>query len=51
MDTVSEIYGLHLWSYDPVGIVSAKMGPLMAASDKWQIDIEGVGGHGAVPEV
>ncbi len=31
---VDSIYGAHLWSYDAVGRVGARHGPMMAASDK-----------------
>jgi len=43
------IYGVHLWTPLPYGIVSAKGGPFMAAPDEIYIDIEGRGGHGGLP--
>jgi len=46
---VDEIYGLHLISVMPVGVVGVKDGPLMAASDKFTIRVKGEGGHGAMP--
>lgn len=46
---VDEVYGAHLWSYDAVGRVGARHGPMMAASDKFTIDVVGKGGHGAAP--
>lgn len=50
LEGVDEVYGLHLWSYAPPGQVLVKDGPLMAASDAFDITVEGSGGHGAVPE-
>jgi amidohydrolase len=47
---VDEIYGIHLWTYSPLGSVCIKHGPLMAASDKFEIDVCGHGGHGAHPQ-
>ena len=47
---VDAIYGAHLWSYDALGRVGARKGPMMAASDKFEINVVGKGGHGARPE-
>ena len=50
LEGVDEVYGLHLWTYGAVGEVMAKDGPLMAASDMFEIEVVGTGGHGAVPQ-
>lgn len=47
---VDQIYGIHLWSYLPLGVLGVKHGPLMAASDKVTITVHGKGGHGAAPQ-
>ena len=47
---VDEIYGIHLWNYQPYGEVGVKPGPILAAADKFTITIKGVGGHGAAPQ-
>jgi len=47
---VDEIYGIHLWSYGPYPKVLVKDGPLMASSDRFYINVEGKGGHGAIPD-
>ena len=47
---VDAIYGAHLWSYDALGRVGARKGPMMAASDKFEINVLGKGGHGAAPQ-
>lgn len=46
-----EVYGLHNWPQEPLGVVVARPGPMMAASDHLDIEIEGVGGHAALPHV
>ena len=51
LDQVDEIYGLHLWNYQPVGEIGVKNGPIMAAADMFDIIIKGKGGHGATPQV
>ncbi len=47
---VDEVYGAHLWSYEPLGMVGARKGAMMAGSDKFSISIVGKGGHGAAPQ-
>ena len=47
---VDAIYGIHLWSYLPLGVVSVTAGPFMAASDRFDITVRGRGGHGAHPQ-
>ncbi|MCA0972194.1 amidohydrolase [Halobacillus litoralis] len=49
LDGVDYIYGAHLDSAVPVGQVALGEGFRMAAVDKFQITIKGVGGHGAAP--
>jgi len=44
------VYGIHLWNYLNYGSVGVKSGPLMAASDFFQINLSGKGGHGAIPQ-
>ncbi|PHY05089.1 MAG: peptidase M20 [Alcaligenaceae bacterium] len=43
------IYALHNWPALPAGTIGINPGPMMAASDRWQVTIEGRGGHGAHP--
>jgi amidohydrolase len=47
---VDIIYGIHIWSENPVGVVQASNGPVMAASDRFDITVNGKGGHGAAPQ-
>lgn len=50
LDGVDEIYGIHVWNYQPVGEVGIKEGPVLAAADMFDISVKGVGGHGAAPQ-
>ncbi len=43
------IYGMHNWPGMPLGRVGAKVGPMMAATDTFDITITGRGGHAAMP--
>ncbi len=48
---VDAIIGLHLgniWDL-PSGTVGVKAGPMMAATDRFEITVRGKGGHGAMP--
>ncbi|HZG78735.1 MAG TPA: amidohydrolase [Paenibacillus sp.] len=49
LEGVDEIYGIHLWSQFPACTVHTAPGPIMAASDEFQIRIVGKGGHGGLP--
>ncbi len=46
---VDAMIGLHLWNNLPLGTVGVRSGPLMAASEFFDITIQGKGGHGALP--
>ncbi|GBE73015.1 N-acyl-L-amino acid amidohydrolase [Microcystis aeruginosa NIES-87] len=46
---VEGIIGLHLWNNMPLGTVGVKNGPLMAAVECFDLQIQGRGGHGAIP--
>lgn len=43
------VFALHNWPDLPVGTISTRSGPIMAAADKFEILIEGRGGHAAMP--
>jgi amidohydrolase len=44
-----EIYALHNYPMIPIGTVAVPAGIVLAASDRFEIDIRGVGSHGATP--
>lgn len=48
---VSGIFGLHVDPRYPAGQLLLRKGPLMAASDRFRITIEGTGGHGGYPHL
>lgn len=49
LEGVDVIFGTHLWSEFPVGTIAYRKGYIMAASDRFEIEIQGKGGHGAMP--
>ncbi|MDM5297398.1 M20 family metallopeptidase [Bacillus pumilus] len=51
LDGVDVIFGTHLWSSEPCGTVLYKNGNFMAAADRFSIQIQGKGGHGAQPHL
>jgi hippurate hydrolase len=48
---IQEVYGLHNMPGIPVGHFQLRPGPLMAAADRFTIDIEGWGAHASRPHV
>lgn len=46
---IERAYGLHLSSKYPTGRLGFRDGPVYASSDSIEIDVLGVGGHGAAP--
>jgi amidohydrolase len=49
LDGVDVIFGTHLWSTTPFGRIDYRTGPIMAAADRFEITVQGHGGHGAMP--
>jgi hippurate hydrolase len=45
---IEQIYAIHNWPSLPLGSISIPLGPVMAASDIFEIRIKGKGGHGGV---
>lgn len=43
------VLALHLWNEQPVGVVDATAGPVMAVAETWEATITGKGGHAAQP--
>jgi amidohydrolase len=48
---VQTVWGMHNWPGMPVGTIAAKEGPMMAAYDRFDIEVKGTGGHGAMPHM
>ncbi|MFT4416733.1 M20 family metallopeptidase [Fredinandcohnia humi] len=49
LEGVDVIFGTHLWATEPVGAIQYRVGPIMAAADRFEVTIQGSGGHGAHP--
>ena len=46
---IAEVYGMHNWPGMPVGTFGIRTGGIMAATDRFYVDIVGKGGHAARP--
>jgi IAA-amino acid hydrolase len=46
-----QAYGLHLWPTIPSGTIASRPGPILAASETFEILVAGVGGHAAMPHL
>jgi amidohydrolase len=49
LDGVDVIFGTHLWAPIPLGEIHLRDGAIMAAADRFEVTIQGKGGHGAEP--
>ncbi|OLS36469.1 M20 family metallopeptidase [Bacillus sp. MRMR6] len=49
LDHVDVIFGTHLWAGESTGKIQYRTGPIMAAADRFEVEIQGQGGHGAQP--
>jgi amidohydrolase len=49
LEGVEAIFGTHLWTPLPIGQVGVCGGPAMAATDRFEVEIVGRGGHGGFP--
>lgn len=49
LDGVDAVFGTHLWINAPVGVLQTSKGAFMAGADRFEITIQGKGGHGAIP--
>lgn len=46
---IHEVYGMHNWPGVPVGTFAIRPGAFFAATDQFEINVEGRGGHAAKP--
>ncbi|MBH8597152.1 M20 family metallopeptidase [Thermoactinomyces sp. CICC 10523] len=49
LDGVDAIFGVHLWTPLPCGVIGIRSGELMASADSFEVEIIGKGGHGGLP--
>ena len=47
----AEIYALHNWPSLPAGTIATRPGAIMAAADRFEITVQGAGGHAALPHL
>ena len=45
LEGVHVIFGTHLWATEATGTIQYRIGPVMAAADRFEIVIQGKGGH------
>jgi amidohydrolase len=48
---VEAVFGMHMDQGSPLGTISARPGPALAAADRFYVTIKGKGGHGAHPNL
>ena len=46
---IDEVYGMHNWPGRPIGSFAIRPGPFFAATDTFEIEVKGKGGHAAKP--
>jgi amidohydrolase len=46
---IERAYGIHIGCILPTGVIGLRPGPMMAAVDQFDLVVEGLGGHGAMP--
>jgi amidohydrolase len=44
-------FGMHVWPTLPSGSIASRPGPLLAAAERFEVLIAGVGGHAAMPHL
>lgn len=49
IDNVDAVFGTHLWATTPLGVLQTSTDTFMAGADRFEITIQGKGGHGAYP--
>ena len=49
LNGVEAVFGTHLWATTPLGVLETSTGAFMAGADRFEITIQGKGGHGAYP--
>ncbi|MFQ6652394.1 hypothetical protein Gotur_024278 [Gossypium turneri] len=50
LDNVDAIFALHVSNKLPIGVVSSRPGPILAATSSFEAVINGKGGHAALPQ-
>ncbi|MFC4024518.1 M20 family metallopeptidase [Oceanobacillus longus] len=50
LKNVDAVFGNHLWATLPVGVLQTSKSVMMAGADRFELTIQGQGGHGAYPQ-
>jgi amidohydrolase len=50
LEDADGVLGLHVWAEMPVGVAGLAAGPVTANADRFQIIVQGRGGHGSEPQ-
>ncbi|MCL8206562.1 MAG: amidohydrolase [Actinomycetia bacterium] len=50
LEDAAGVLGLHVWAEMPVGVAGLAAGPVTANADRFQIIVQGRGGHGSEPQ-
>ncbi|GAB4852715.1 IAA-amino acid hydrolase ILR1-like 1 [Ancistrocladus abbreviatus] len=50
LENVDAIFGIHVSSDFPIGVVASRPGTVLAASGRFEAEIRGKGGHAAIPQ-
>ncbi|WP_087973347.1 amidohydrolase [Oceanobacillus rekensis] len=50
LKNVDAVFGNHLWATLPVGLLQTSKSVMMAGADRFELTIQGQGGHGAYPQ-
>lgn len=51
LDGVDFVLGQHIWSPVQAGKIALRPGPIMASADKFEVTLQGRGGHGSMPHL
>ena len=49
LEEVDAVFGTHLWATTPLGVLQTSKDAFMAGADRFEITIQGQGGHGGYP--
>lgn len=49
LDGIDAVFGTHLWATTPFGVLQTSKSAFMAGADRFEIIIQGKGGHGGYP--
>ena len=49
LDALDAVFGLHVDSREPTGVIATREGPLLSAVDDFKLELTGAGGHAAHP--